>query len=642
MDDDRVHDLITYTGNYGLAVPAELIVLDADDMETAQAIKRALDERGLAYWMQWTAKGAHFVLRVPLGRTAMNWVKKTKIEGFPVDVRVKGGQIVVEPSVHPDGTPYQWETGKAPWDIPPYQLSVLPGEWLEAEEAEETEDETPGRDIADGQRNDALFRMACAMRKRGFDEEVIETALLKHNTAHCKPPLSEREVQRIVESAARYPEGKHPKEKAKRHYTAVFEGLVDLVQKDGASAFLIKDAGVPKVVTAVDRDGTSLLPPPIENVPFMLPRAEEVLRIHEATKGRSAQEIDSTLFNDLVTFHTEVSDLPSEAHYVLLAAFDMMTYLQEAIEYAPVLAFFAVPERGKSRTGKGITYVAYRGLHVESLRDSYILRVAEDFNATMFFDVRDLWKRAEDCKSEDILLHRFEKGARIPRVLWPDKGPHQDTRYYRVFGPTVVATNEGIHHILETRAVSVTMPDTQKLFDEQVTPLKGLPFKERLVEFRLRHLGETLPPAEKPARGRLGDILRPILQVIRLAASSKEAQFRELVRQVEDGRRTEKAESIEAKIILALDSLKNDVTAGILTVKAVTEALNAGQNDKYKLGAQTVGKRLKALGFEKTRIGIGNAAIYYDESLIDRLKVSHGLKEPSDSSGSSERPPQVA
>lgn len=35
-----------------------------------------------------------------------------------VDIRGAGGQIVVEPSIHPSGRPYAWEAGHAPWEHP--------------------------------------------------------------------------------------------------------------------------------------------------------------------------------------------------------------------------------------------------------------------------------------------------------------------------------------------------------------------------------------------------------------------------------------------------------------------------------------------------------------------------------------------
>jgi len=128
-------------------------------------------------------------------------------------------------------------------------------------------------------------------------------------------------------------------------YTALFDGLVDLVDDEGEPAFLVMVDGELEVVRTAERDGTMLVPPPKENIPWLLPRADEVLR-HYATDG------DGRLYDDLVAYHRGVSELPDDFHYEFLAIWDLHTYLLEQMNYSPELCFFAVPVRGKSRTGK--------------------------------------------------------------------------------------------------------------------------------------------------------------------------------------------------------------------------------------------------------------------------------------------------
>ena len=89
-----------------------------------------------------------------------------------------------------------------------------------------------------------------------------------------------------------------------------------------------------------------------------------------------------------------------------------------------------------------------RGLRTETLRETNIFRWSEDLGATLFFDVLNLWKKAEREKLEDLFLNRFEKGAKAARVLNPEKGPFEDTRYFDIFGATIIATNESVHKIL--------------------------------------------------------------------------------------------------------------------------------------------------------------------------------------------------
>lgn len=413
-------------------------------------------------------------------------------------------------------------------------------------------------------------------------------------------------------------------------FSADFDGLIDLVERDGKGAFLIRNAvGRPEVVTQVDRNEKRLIPPPKEHIPWKLPRATEVLA-HLAQKSDAAAE-DGRLFDDLLNYHMAISELPSERHYLLLAAFDLHTYLMEKFEYSPMLCFYAVPERGKSRTGKGIIYLAYRGLHVESLRDAYIVRVASDYGASLFFDVRDIWGKAEKTGTDDVLLNRFERGASVPRVLDPCKGPHEGIRYFRIFGASIISTNEDVSPILETRCISITMPDTSRQFEQNVTPLKALPLKERLVAFRFRHIADELPEMEKPARGRLGDILRPLAQMIRLARPARLGEFMVLVRELERTRRLEKSETTEARLIQVIADLKDHVVGGFLAVKEVTDAINQGRLDRFQLTPQRIGRKLKSLGFERGKMGNGASCIAYDESKIRKFMDSYGLKQTSES-----------
>lgn len=128
-----------------------------------------------------------------------------------------------------------------------------------------------------------------------------------------------------------------------------------------------------------------------------------------------------------------------------------------------------------------MSHVVMRGLRTETLREANIFRWSEDLGATLFFDVLNLWKKAEREKSEDILLNRFEKGARAARVLYPEKGRFEDTRYFDIFGATIIATNESVHKILDTRCLTIPMPPAKKRYDSEPTLELRLPLRERLV-----------------------------------------------------------------------------------------------------------------------------------------------------------------
>lgn len=416
------------------------------------------------------------------------------------------------------------------------------------------------------------------------------------------------------------------KKDAEPVYTAHFDGLVDLVEYNDSPAFLIKKGNKLSIQSQVKREGILYIPPPKEQIPWLLPRGEEVVKYYDFQEVLSVKEIDGALYDDLLAYHKEISELPSDEHYDLIVPWDFHTYLLEDVQYSPIICLFAVPERGKSRTGKGMIYVAYRGIHVESLREAHIVRFANDLRTSICFDVKDIWKKAEKYRSEDILLQRFEKGATVGRVLYPERGPHQDIVYYSIFGPTVISTNQSVHRILETRAITINMPETSRRFENDVRPELSLPLKEQLVAFRARHLGESFPDIEKPASGRLGDILKPLQQIIRMVKPEQEPSFLRLVRELEAERLIEKADSLEAQLLTVIIELEDQMNRGILPVKTITDAFNESRSERSQLTYQKIGRRLSAMGFKKARAG-NNAAILWEQEKIERMIDTYGLRQ---------------
>jgi hypothetical protein len=102
--------------------------------------------------------------------------------------------------------------------------------------------------------------------------------------------------------------------------TALFPGLVDLVEDDGKAAFLVKDATGLRVETSVDINGIEHIPPDKTNIPFLLPRAEQCLSHYKKD--------DKDLFDDLLAYLRRFSYLP-EAQWLVVGLFILSTYIQD-------------------------------------------------------------------------------------------------------------------------------------------------------------------------------------------------------------------------------------------------------------------------------------------------------------------------
>lgn len=193
--------------NIGIATGSKsngLFIIDIDIDE--EAGKNGLDE--LKKWQHEhgaeipetantiTGRGGyHFLYRAGAGFPEV----RNRVNVLPgVDIRGEDGYFVAPPSIHPNGNIYQWEQDPEEYGI------------AEANEAiKKLLDEGTGngsgrispRQIDEGGRNNALFRAACSMQRKGFSPEAIRAAIIEQNKAACAPPLEEREVEKILKSA---------------------------------------------------------------------------------------------------------------------------------------------------------------------------------------------------------------------------------------------------------------------------------------------------------------------------------------------------------------------------------------------------------------------------------------------------------
>lgn len=118
-----------------------------------------------------------------------------------VDWRGEGGYVVAPPS-SVDGRVYEVVKRESIAKPPPHLIALLQAASRKRMTVERNE--SGGMVIANGQRNDKLFRMGCQLRRNGVSEKAILGALHAINDEHCGPPLPTDELRLIAESCARY------------------------------------------------------------------------------------------------------------------------------------------------------------------------------------------------------------------------------------------------------------------------------------------------------------------------------------------------------------------------------------------------------------------------------------------------------
>jgi hypothetical protein len=157
-------------------------------------------------WQVLTGRGRHIYFRFPDGVSVPSRIGRI---GKNLDIRSGGAYAIVPPSRHLSGKPYEWELSSHPDDVP---LAAAP-EWL-IELANRPKGSTGDKVqrsrssckavIHRGTRNDTLFNEATHMRDCAVSRSIVERHILLRGAHDCVPPLSEREIARIVSSVYSY------------------------------------------------------------------------------------------------------------------------------------------------------------------------------------------------------------------------------------------------------------------------------------------------------------------------------------------------------------------------------------------------------------------------------------------------------
>jgi len=451
-------------------------------------------------------------------------------------------------------------------------------------------------------------------------------------------------------------------------YLAAFPNLVDLVENDdNVLEFMVFDPSAKKCTstTVIEIDGRTYKTPIKKLLPtnMVFPKKEEVekyifARNHYRTEaisntiihttnnntttddtddtddltkltireGVSINEWDIALYNDIIFYLQERAELPDEKLYDLITLWVFHTYAMERADFSPIIYFLGLPEKGKSRMLKAMTYIARRGLRKISLTDAQILRDCTHLDATLAMDMMNLWNKIEKAGSEDVFLNRPERGIDVSRVNRPDKGAFADTDYYTVFGPTIFATNELIDEILDTRAIPIVMKKSKKEFCKKVQPNDALDLKNRLTAWRACTMGDEWSEVGRIAGSRLGDITQPLYQIVKNINPEREQTLIDIVKDIEIKRVKEKADTLSGQIISAALKCVTEVTHGYLKSQIITNKFNEDKLEKEKISSRKILNKLKTMGFETTVAGDGAAAIFWNVDLIVSLKEEFGVQ----------------
>lgn len=114
-----------------------------------------------------------------------------------IDTRGPGGLVVLPPSQHKSGAPYQWLNLTPPKPLPLDYLALWRNRKIDGPASGFHLRELPDR-IEYGERNSVLWSFGRSLRAAGANHEYIRTRIRQINAERCKPPFSTHEIERQI------------------------------------------------------------------------------------------------------------------------------------------------------------------------------------------------------------------------------------------------------------------------------------------------------------------------------------------------------------------------------------------------------------------------------------------------------------
>jgi len=136
-------------------------------------------------------------------------------------------------------------------------------------------------------------------------------------------------------------------------------------------------------------------------------------------------------------------------------------------------------------------------------------------------------------------------------------------------------------------------------------------------------LDKPLPKVDKLLKGRLGDIVRPLFQIVDIVCDDN-SWFLEFCEDVEVSRKENSTDNIDAQVVRAIIESTSAMKNGQLKHEDILKTINLEKPERQHLTAKKLGWVTKRLGFEKFADG-KNRGIVCNPILIARLQGRYGI-----------------
>ena len=302
------------------------------------------------------------------------------------------------------------------------------------------------------------------------------------------------------------------------------------------------------------------------------------------------------------------------------ADYVMQTWLYDRTKAQHVLNFRGLVESGKTRGREVTVELSYRGMNLGgAMTPASLFRSAEVWKGTLCIDEGDLPRSSEEGSPVKILNMRCQHDGAIWRVDKETMKLHA----FRIFGPTVLCSRKGFFDdALESRCVVIPMEETERedipltLPDEFYRDAAEL--RSMLLAFRFKHWHSFEVDDSIRFRGvgkRLNQMLQPMASLARSISEELYTKIEHVATELYERQVEERAHSPDGMIIRSYLELKMEGNEEI-TPTDLSDRIR--ERFRYELDPKAVGRRLKPLGFMRSKTTGGVRVVKLEEKPLWR------------------------
>jgi len=489
-----------------------------------------------------------------------------------------------------------------------FDIDVDPDNWNAFDEA-----------TKERQRNNIVFNLCCLP----VGERAIPMGAIIGAGIFKSPELKSRvkRVSHLIKKKLQSIKEKEEEKKKKILTKGCPENLINLIKINNKVHYLFnKDSKLYSTET-IDIDGTTY-------------KAKQDLIINYITE--SIFDIDRNgvdfggLLKDTERFTRRHVEMPNEHDYFLLALWVFHTYIIDLEHVTPFLYFQGEFGTGKSQAGDVLKHIAYKAESLTSLTPATMFRSAQYYQTTLIVDEVTLSGRNADPDIIALVKCRYERMSAVPRIDTDDKDRENQIKYYKVFGPLAMGSEQGLLPAIKSRTIHFIMKENireavETLIGEDEKSLKTAEeLRNRLTIFRATLLDKwkrkELKGLKHFARRRLGQILKPLYRVVMEVAPEREEEFLKIVKFLARKAKKVKQMSLEAEVVKILSDHAKDEKDFIGSLD-FCDLLNTDRSESVQINTMGLHYVMESLGFEGTRVGKKGYLI--DKGLLENLEEQY-------------------